>query len=171
MENLNVLEILKLGLPGLVFLMSVLTYRLIEKEQKKEKPNSEVIRLIRHYRDTSLVFALLTMFPPVIEKYFLAEKEHYKQIPISASVDNGDLEYGSAKVCNNAPYFGRYLLVTDKTSQAITQVHAKHVLGCEQNQKKIILSQSDAKNLNWKSNNAEVLLLVANKGQKYIIDQ
>lgn len=171
MENINVLEILKLGLPGLVFLMSVLTYRLIEKEQSKEKPNSEVIHLIKHFRNTSLVFAVLTMFPPIIEHYFFNEKQPYKQIPISAFVDDGSLVSGTARVCDGVPYYGHFLLVTDKSSQAITQVHAKHVLGCEQDQPKIILSQADVESFNWQGNSAEVLLLVANKGQKYVINQ
>lgn len=52
MENINVVEILTLGLPGVVFLMSLLTYRLIAKEQDKEHPNSEVIQLITRFRNT-----------------------------------------------------------------------------------------------------------------------
>jgi hypothetical protein len=171
MDNINVLEILKLGLPGLVFLMSVLTYRLIEKEQKKEQPNSEVIRLIKHFRNTSLVFAILTMFPPVLEHYFFTEKKQYEQIPIVAFTDEGNLERGVARVCDGAPYYGHYLLITDTVSQSIAQVHAKHVLGCTQDQKKIILSRHDTQSFNWQSNSAQVLLLAANKGQKYVVDQ
>ena len=43
MENLDVLKILQTGLPGLVFLLSVLSFRLLSQEQSKNKPNDKVI--------------------------------------------------------------------------------------------------------------------------------
>jgi hypothetical protein len=172
MEGMNVIEILKLGLPGLVFLMSVLTYRLIAQEQKKEQPNTEVIKLIKHFRNTSLVFAVLTMASPVVDYYFFDSTDRkYQQISITAVVDTGGLEKGKARVCLNAHYFNHFILITDAKSQKMTQVLADQVSGCTDSSEKIVLSKEDSADIQLKGDQTKVVLIVANKGQKYVLNK
>lgn len=59
-ENLNVLEILRVGLSGLLFLLSFLAYRLIELEQKREgSPRRGIIRTIYVFMGANFLGAVL----------------------------------------------------------------------------------------------------------------
>lgn len=45
----QVVEILKLGLIGLVFLLAVLGFRLLSQEQRKDKPDPRILSSIRFF--------------------------------------------------------------------------------------------------------------------------
>lgn len=59
-ENLNVLEILRVGLSGLLFLLSFLAYRLIDREQQRVgAPRKGILRTIYIFMGVNLLGAVL----------------------------------------------------------------------------------------------------------------
>ena len=61
MLNLNVLEILRLGLSGLCFMFSVLAFWLIQREQRREaNPRKGILKSIYIFMAVNLVSAVLT---------------------------------------------------------------------------------------------------------------
>jgi hypothetical protein len=62
-----IVDILRLGLPGLVFLLALLSYRLLEKEQQKKVPNAEILQSIGAYAKYTIFFAILTAAVPLLE--------------------------------------------------------------------------------------------------------
>lgn len=59
MENLNVLEILKLGAIGLGFLLALLSYRLLVKEQSQTKPREAILNAVRTYMIFAITLVLI----------------------------------------------------------------------------------------------------------------
>ena len=59
MENLNVLEILKLGAIGLGFLLALLSYRLLVKEQSQTEPRESILKAVRTYMIFALTLVLI----------------------------------------------------------------------------------------------------------------
>src|ERR1700676_968508 len=60
LENLNVLEILRVGLAGLCFLLSLLSFWLIQQEQQKEgDPRKGILQAIYTFMFVNLVTAAL----------------------------------------------------------------------------------------------------------------
>jgi hypothetical protein len=59
-ENLNVLEILRVGLAGLCFLLSLLSFWLIQREQQKEgDPRKGILQAIYTFMFVNLLTAAL----------------------------------------------------------------------------------------------------------------
>lgn len=62
-DNLNILEILRVGLSGLLFLLSFLAYRLIDREQQREgSPREGILRTIYVFMSVNLLGAVLVAF-------------------------------------------------------------------------------------------------------------
>jgi len=60
MENLNIIEILKLGLTGLVFLLALLSFKLLSQEQNsKNEPREIIIKTINRFMTMSIILTLL----------------------------------------------------------------------------------------------------------------
>jgi hypothetical protein len=54
-----IVEILKVGLSGLVFLLCGMAYRLLRVEQSKAQPNAQILRTIHRYLWQSILCALI----------------------------------------------------------------------------------------------------------------
>jgi hypothetical protein len=54
-----VVDILKVGLSGLVFLLAYLSYRMLQKEQEKPKADPRIIKVIQFFMWQALASALL----------------------------------------------------------------------------------------------------------------
>ena len=65
-----VVEILRVGFSGLIFLLAFLAYRLLAKEQVKSKPDPKILSAITSYRAYTLIAALLTVLVTVISLVF-----------------------------------------------------------------------------------------------------
>lgn len=109
MDNLDIIGILKLGLPGLVFLLSVLSYWLLANEQKKSSPSNSVLKAIKQFMYINIVLALLTVAAPFVENRYFPKSRVFD---IQAKSDP-QLQAGIAAVCVDADYANRYLLVKD----------------------------------------------------------
>ncbi|RMI00773.1 MAG: hypothetical protein D6681_11160 [Calditrichaeota bacterium] len=59
MENLPVVDILKVGLSGLVFLFTFLAYRLLQQEQQRGEPRDKILQSIYRFMWMSVLLAFL----------------------------------------------------------------------------------------------------------------
>ena len=167
MDNLNIIEILKLGLPGLVFLLSLLSFRLLTKEQDKKSPSQPILRTIRQYMYLNIFLALLTLGGSIIEDEYFSESTVFN---IQAKTGGRMLLVGNAAVCVNAGYTNRHLLLTDSKTGNMIQVYAKSVIPCSDGDQ-IRLNQSDAINLGWEKGITDSLVdvVTAMPGTKFIL--
>lgn len=166
MGSLDVVEILKVGLPGLVFLLSLLAYKLLAGVEATENPNQNVLKLIKCYMYINVALAVLTMASPIID-YALSEKSQI--FIISAVAASSDQEGGTASVCIDEKYLNRYLLVRDLKTQKLIQVFAKGVIPCTSD-KHIVLSPVDIVTLGWQPStvSADVEVVTALPGFMFV---
>lgn len=169
--NLNILEILKLGLPGLVFMLSLFSYRLLSQEQKKNDPSNQILKSIKCYMYVNILLAILTISAPLIESNYLISKD-IKIFNIEAMASQTPLASGNAAVCLNAEYRGRYLLIVDPNTSKMIQVDTKAILPCTGGDM-IALSEEDVKKLGWTdfSKGVAVEVAAAEQGQMFILNE
>jgi len=60
-NDMNVVQILQIGVMGLGFLLAVLSYHLLTKEQKQEAPRSVIIKSIYVFMFFSVVLCVIGM--------------------------------------------------------------------------------------------------------------
>ena len=163
----EVIEILKLGLPGLVFLLAGFSYRLLAKEQEKDNPSPEVLKSIKYFASINVVLALLTIASPIIDNTYFSNSE---VLNLDAETSNTDLDQGTAAVCHDVNYANRYLLVKDNTTGKLIQVFAGSLVPCTE-EPHIIINAEDAVNLGWSEtvSKSEVEVVAALPGYKFII--
>ncbi len=147
MENLNVVEILKMGLPGLVLLLSVLSYRLLSNEQSKQKPSDVVLRSIKQFMYLNFIFAGLTVAAPLVERFQPAS--HTLVVPFDAVAMVGELPIGSADVCSSSGNANRYLVVGNTGKPEHIQVFARGVMPCSDDKQITISALEAKKTLKW----------------------
>ena len=167
MENWNIVEILKLGLPGLVFLLSMLSYRLLSKEQEKEHADRRRLSLIKYFMCINFLSAILTLASPIIENLFFPSSYSFD---IEAKSGIAEIPQEIAKVCQNAGYTNRYLLIKDKRTQRLIQVFANQLIPCTETSY-IVLSERDANNLGWDTgtHSSSVEVVTAPPGCKFVL--
>lgn len=66
MNKFNVIEILRLGVNGLGFLLAFLAYRLLAKEQSKKEPHEKNIKAIKQFMAFSIILCLIALIPNFI---------------------------------------------------------------------------------------------------------
>lgn len=150
MENLNVIEILKVGLPGLVFLLALLSFNLLSKEQGKDHPRLSLLKAIRSFMYVNIALAALTMASPIIEHFLsktslTAQEAFSVEVKVSPTISDS----GKATVCQNVDYRDRYLLVKDTVSQRLVQIRATSLTPCTKGANYILVGRLDASNLGW----------------------
>lgn len=171
MDNINVIEILRVGLPGLVFLLSVLSFRLLTKEQEKTEPKDKILKSIKQFMYINIVLAILTMIPPIVDNYVLSPVNPSLEIfKISATADGENLGKGNAAVCINATYANRHLLIKDIETGKAIQVFARSVIPCS-NGMRISLTPEDATHLGWAKAkvSSDVDMIPAMPGQQFVL--
>ncbi len=63
---MNIVEILRLGAVGLVFLLAALAFRLLLKEQAREHPRELILRSVRTFMIFAVILALIGTSPEVL---------------------------------------------------------------------------------------------------------
>ncbi len=177
MEKWNILEILKLGLPGLVFLLSVLSFRLLSKEQGKARPSPSILKSIKSFMYINVFLAVLTLASPIIDnklaaKTDFASMETPHSYNLEAKIGSTILETGTVAVCHDADYVNRYLLIQDIKTGRLIQVFSKSMMPCSEQQTEIIaLNEADARKLGWSTGvvSADVEVVVALPGYMFTI--
>ncbi len=168
---MDIIEILKLGLPGLVFLLSLLSFKLLSQETQKKSPKPSVLFSIRHYMYGNLALAILTASAPITENWI---RPSVNQFESQVKINGVALVKGEAAVCQGVHYGQKYLLVVDNESpERMVQVFAKLVIPCPNNQEHIQLSEDDTLLLGWDSNSESniklVMVSVAPDGQMFAV--
>jgi hypothetical protein len=170
MEGLNVVDILKVGLPGLVFLLSMLTFQLITKVARGGHLDRSLVTTIRTFMYVNVALAVLTLAAPVLD-YLLVPAPTDKVFTAEAGAGSHNMELGTAVVCANAAYNGHYLLVSSDDRSALIQVFARSVMPCPKPDQ-IELSDMDLRRLRLQPGAAAgtVQVVVAGPGQKFVMD-
>jgi len=165
--DIDIIKILKLGLPGLVFLLAVLSFKLLANEPKKKNPNPHILKSIKHYIYVNVFLAVLTVASPVIEHTYFPNNQ---VINLEAITNVSGLEKGIAAVCHDVKYANRYLLIKDNTTGKLVQVFSGSLVPCSGEQH-IVLNSEDAVNLGWSSSSTTgiVEVLTAMPGYKFTI--
>jgi len=175
MEGINVVEVLKVGLPGLVFLLSVLAYRLLSQVQEKDPVNLEVVRLIKSFMYINVLLAVLTGMSPLMDRLIASNEAAQpveKVFNAKASTGSVQLAQGKAAVCHNTEYANRYLLIRDMKTNKIVQVFAEVPIPCtNRDEEQISLDPADANLLGWEGNvtDSQVEVVAAMPGYKFAI--
>jgi hypothetical protein len=162
-----VVNILKVGLPGLVFLLSLLSYKLLNQEQSKKSPSAIMLKYIEHFMYVSILLAILTIVAPLIE-YQLKKKEMVEDFQAEAHVSPDKIRKMEAAVCKNAKYKGRYLLLQNEKI-GMFQVFGRGVLSCSDAEHKILFGPDDAKDMGLAIDGViKVEVSVAEQGQQFV---
>lgn len=167
MDNFNVIEILKVGLPGLVFLLSVLSFKLLNREQEKNSPSQIMLKSIKHFMYINIFLAVLTAGAPFIDKKYSSPTQtvnnDIEDVPLTVTlVNNSNLDKDEAVYCRRAKYAGRFLLIADG-GDAIQRLAKYGTLPC--NGEDVI--QINAQN-EWDINNKQTATVyVAYQGMKF----
>lgn len=169
--NLNIIEILKVGLPGLVFLLALLSFNLLSKESTRDHPRPSLLKAIRNFMYVNIVLATLTLASPILDRFVpktaLPDQEaFYIEAKISPTIS----ESGKATVCQNVDYRNSFLLVKDIVTERLVQVRAAGVCPCTES-KYILLSALDAFELGWPADidNRQVEVVPAPPGYRFEI--
>lgn len=72
----HIVEILKLGLSGLVFLLTLLTFRLLKIEQGKNNPRENILKSIKSFSRVTLIAALLVGVFGLLEIIYRPTSSH-----------------------------------------------------------------------------------------------
>lgn len=111
MEGWNIVDILKIGLPGLVFLLAMLSYRLLSREQDKPKPDPDILGSIRNFMFINVISAMVTLVSPIIDHVFFNKVQTFDIEAFDIEAKTANVERGKAAVCQNANYANKYLLI------------------------------------------------------------
>lgn len=151
-ETLNIIEILKFGLPGLVFLLSLFSYRLLSSETKNENSDDGVLSAIKQYMYLNFVFACLTIAAPILDKTVLHHDAPHEYVTFHIQGESSQLATGKASVCTHSKYKNRYILLGYETNSQLktVQVFARPHLPCNDNYK-LMLSSGDVISLGIES--------------------
>ena len=101
-----VVDILKLGLPGLVFLFAFLAYRLLRQEQQREgQPRPELLAEIRRFQYVCLIAAVLTIVASLLHR---PEPDQdcllfNRSIVVSTSLALGNESRGTVRLLSTNP--------------------------------------------------------------------
>jgi hypothetical protein len=167
MKSIDFLEILKLGLPGLVFLLSLLSCWLLAREQKRPEVREAVLKTIQKYIYINAAFVVLTVVTPMAESKIPDSSEEFT---VKATTQ-AKFEKGFAVVCKGTPYGERYLLIQNlKSREKLIQVKAKTLMPCG-GEPIISISPEDARHLGWDTgvNSGDVAVAAAMLGTKFVM--
>mgnify|MGYP001616164869 CR=1 FL=1 len=169
MGDINIVDILKLGLPGLAFLLSLLSYHLLTKEQEKTSPSARMLKSIRQFMYVNIFLAVLTIAAPIIDKYS-GGSPGMDILSVAAKAVGENLGKGNAAVCTSVSYANRHLLIKDITTGRAIQVFARSVIPCASGIH-ISLTPEDATNLGWPKGEISSIVEVvpAALGQMFIL--
>ena len=171
-DGLNIIDILKVGLPGLVFLLSLFSYRLLSAETKNEKTDMNVLSAIKQYMYLNIVFALLTVAAPIIDKTLLkGPSSPFEFVKFKVQGESSNLQTGKASVCTHSKYQNRYILLGYKHNNQMktVEVFATPNLPCDTDDQ-LVLSSGDVTALGINSDNLSTLTLsgsAASQGLKF----
>jgi hypothetical protein len=100
LKELNIVEILKIGSIGLGFLLALMSYMLLKKEQEKDKPNKSVLNTTR----TFMLFSILIMLLGIISEFFKTKSSLNIRLG-NNEISINELSYSSISELDTKEYF------------------------------------------------------------------
>jgi len=94
MDKFDIVRILSFGVVGLGFLLAIMAYNLLRKEQKRETPHASVLKSISQFMSFSIVMAALGLGSELIRIY-LAPKQDNSTYVSEKLFTEGDSKKGS----------------------------------------------------------------------------
>jgi hypothetical protein len=88
-EEISVVEILQIGVIGLGFLLAVLAYNLLTKEQKQNTPRSDILKSIYIFMSFSVVLCIIG----IVSQIFDIKKKDINPPPKSSSLETNNVLY------------------------------------------------------------------------------
>jgi len=167
-KGMDIVSVLKVGLPGLVFLLSLFSYRLLASEQQNPAPRKVILDSIRKYTYINLTFAVLTLLAPLAE---LSYGTDTKNKPFTIKVVVAEtLSEGNAAVCSGEAYASKYLLIKNDSADRLVQVFSKSIIPCT-GEALLFISKKDADDLGWSSAapGRTAIVVSALPGYKFVI--
>jgi hypothetical protein len=76
-EKFDVVQVLQIGVIGLGFLLALLAYRLLSREQSRGKPNADILAQVRTY----MIFSLLLCALGLLSEY-LKDRHHPEDVKL-----------------------------------------------------------------------------------------
>lgn len=92
LADLNVVSILQLGVTGLGFLLALLAYRLLSKEQSAEKTNPSILLSIRYFMGFSITLCLIGLVPQVLAA--VSAPDEQEMAPLRSQIEQHQEELG-----------------------------------------------------------------------------
>lgn len=105
-KDLNVVDILQIGVIGLGFLLAVLAYHLLTKEQKQDAPRSDILKSIYVFMSFSVVLCVIGIVSQSIEKTWesnASEKETIISVTNDGKLLSGQIGRDSSGKEESAP--------------------------------------------------------------------
>lgn len=163
----DVIKILQLGLPGLVFLLMLMSFRLITRAQKKNKSDPKVLKTIQLFISTNIAITLIVVGASVLDQIYVDEGVA-TTLEIKAVKANME-ETHVVAVCTNSSFKNRFMLLKDPNPEAgIIQVESKGTIPCSGEEEELRLSSYLANQLGWKDKKEGILTVdVAASGYKF----
>ena len=171
MGNLNIVEILKLGLPGLIFLLSIMSYRLLSKEQSTATPRSSILSTLKRFMYVNILFAVLTVLAPLVDSTLQPSVEKTLS-SVRVTTRSMALHKGDAAVCHGLSYANRYLLVKGtQTEGKMIQVFSGTIMPCSTPENTLALNEEDVRTLGWQPGDipGAVEAIVAPPGLQFVM--
>lgn len=100
LKELNIVEILKIGSIGLGFLLALMSYMLIKREQERERPNKSFLNTAR----TFMLFSILIMLLGIISE-FLKTKSSLNIRLGDNEISINEQSYSSLSALDTKDYF------------------------------------------------------------------
>lgn len=99
-KDLNVLEILKIGTIGLGFLLALMAFNLIKKEQEKPKPSNTILRSAKGF----MIFSIILMGLGVLSEFIKTKPSLHVRLG-NNEIELNDISYASLSSLNTKQYF------------------------------------------------------------------
>ena len=99
-KDLNVLEILKIGAIGLGFLLALMSYNLIKKEQEKPKPSTIVLKSAKGF----MIFSVILVTLGILSE-FIKTKPNLRVRLGNTEIQLNEVSYASASSLDTKNYF------------------------------------------------------------------
>lgn len=173
MESFSVIEVLKLGFPGLIFLLSFTSYMLLSQEKKAHEPRKNILDVIKVFMYINCVLAILTILAPIIaplvESVIPPRDAEESLFNVHAEVSGLNLEKGKSAICQGTNYKLRYILIIDPKTNNGTEVFAERTIPCPADLT-IFINKEDATLLGWRDDakTGSINAIVAPRGYKFV---
>jgi len=163
----DVIKILQLGLPGLVFLLMLMSFKLITRSQNKDKPDPKVLKTIQLFISTNIAITLIVVGASVLDQVYVNEgiAETLEIKAVKANMTDTHV----VAVCTSSSFKNRFMLLKDSNPEAgIVQVRSKGTIPCTGEDEELRLSSHLANQLGWQDKKEGVLTVdVAANGFKF----